>query len=128
MSCLQEKREILPSASNLLDPSVSSTAICYRIGPVEVESALAEHPAVLESAVVSSPDPIRGEVVKAFIVLSPAYVSHDPEALTRELQEHVKTVTAPYKYPRKVAFISELPKTVSGKILRSKLRNQEWGR
>lgn len=100
----------------------------YRIGPVEVESALAEHPAVLESAVVSSPDPIRGEVVKAFIVLSPAYVSHDPEALTRELQEHVKTVTAPYKYPRKVAFISELPKTVSGKILRSKLRNQEWGR
>ncbi|GAB1292608.1 Acyl-coenzyme A synthetase ACSM5, mitochondrial [Apodemus speciosus] len=73
----------------------------YRIGPVEVESALAEHPAVLESAVVSSPDPIRGEVVKAFIVLSPAYASHDPEALTRELQEHVKTVTAPYKYPRK---------------------------
>ncbi|XP_052031056.1 acyl-coenzyme A synthetase ACSM5, mitochondrial [Apodemus sylvaticus] len=100
----------------------------YRIGPVEVESALAEHPAVLESAVVSSPDPIRGEVVKAFIVLSPAYASHDPEALTRELQEHVKTVTAPYKYPRKVAFVSELPKTVSGKIQRSKLRNQEWGR
>ncbi|XP_041522375.1 acyl-coenzyme A synthetase ACSM5, mitochondrial isoform X2 [Microtus oregoni] len=100
----------------------------YRIGPVEVESALAEHPAVLECAVVSSPDPIRGEVVKAFIVLSPAYTSHDPEALTRELQEHVKKVTAPYKYPRKVAFISELPKTVSGKILRSKLRNQEWGR
>ncbi|MEJ1273908.1 acyl-CoA synthetase medium-chain family member 5 [Cricetulus griseus] len=73
----------------------------YRIGPVEVESALAEHPAVLECAVVSSPDPIRGEVVKAFIVLSPAYASHDPEALTRELQEHVKKVTAPYKYPRK---------------------------
>ncbi|XP_005591452.3 acyl-coenzyme A synthetase ACSM5, mitochondrial isoform X1 [Macaca fascicularis] len=73
----------------------------YRIGPVEVESALAEHPAVLESAVVSSPDPIRGEVVKAFIVLTPDYSSHDPEALTRELQEHVKRVTAPYKYPRK---------------------------
>ncbi|XP_005391184.1 PREDICTED: acyl-coenzyme A synthetase ACSM5, mitochondrial isoform X1 [Chinchilla lanigera] len=100
----------------------------YRIGPVEVESALAEHPAVLECAVVSSPDPIRGEVVKAFIVLTPAYSSHDPEALTRELQEHVKKVTAPYKYPRKVAFVSELPKTVSGKIQRSKLRNQEWGR
>lgn len=100
----------------------------YRIGPVEVESALAEHPAVLESAVVSSPDPIRGEVVKAFIVLSPEYSSHDPEALTRELQDHVKRVTAPYKYPRKVAFVSELPKTVSGKIQRSKLRNQEWGR
>ncbi|XP_017705368.1 PREDICTED: acyl-coenzyme A synthetase ACSM5, mitochondrial isoform X3 [Rhinopithecus bieti] len=73
----------------------------YRIGPVEVESALAEHPAVLESAVVSSPDPIRGEVVKAFIVLTPDYSSHDTEALTRELQEHVKRVTAPYKYPRK---------------------------
>ncbi|XP_023080799.1 acyl-coenzyme A synthetase ACSM5, mitochondrial isoform X1 [Piliocolobus tephrosceles] len=73
----------------------------YRIGPVEVESALAEHPAVLESAVVSSPDPIRGEVVKAFIVLTPDYSSHDPEALTRQLQEHVKRVTAPYKYPRK---------------------------
>uniref|UniRef100_G1RP86 medium-chain acyl-CoA ligase n=1 Tax=Nomascus leucogenys TaxID=61853 RepID=G1RP86_NOMLE len=100
----------------------------YRIGPVEVESALAEHPAVLESAVVSSPDPIRGEVVKAFIVLTPAYSSHDPEALVRELQEHVKRVTAPYKYPRKVVFVSELPKTVSGKIQRSKLRSQEWGK
>ncbi|XP_063652394.1 acyl-coenzyme A synthetase ACSM5, mitochondrial-like [Pan troglodytes] len=100
----------------------------YQIGPVEVESALAEHPAVLESAVVSSPDPIRGEVVKAFIVLTPAYSSHDPEALTRELQEHVKRVTAPYKYPRKVAFVSELPKMVSGKIQRSKLRSQEWGK
>ncbi|XP_004586836.2 acyl-coenzyme A synthetase ACSM5, mitochondrial [Ochotona princeps] len=100
----------------------------YRIGPVEVESALAEHPAVLESAVVSSPDPIRGEVVKAFVVLSPEYSSHDPEVLTRELQEHVKRVTAPYKYPRKVAFVSELPKTVSGKIQRAKLRSQEWGK
>ncbi|EAW66824.1 hCG1820937, isoform CRA_a, partial [Homo sapiens] len=68
------------------------------------------------------------EVVKAFIVLTPAYSSHDPEALTRELQEHVKRVTAPYKYPRKVAFVSELPKTVSGKIQRSKLRSQEWGK
>ncbi|KAM9584406.1 acyl-coenzyme A synthetase ACSM5, mitochondrial isoform 2-T4 [Trichechus inunguis] len=100
----------------------------YRIGPVEVESALAEHQAVLESAVVSSPDPIRGEVVKAFVVLSPAYSSCDPEELTRELQEHVKRVTAPYKYPRKVAFVSELPKTVSGKIQRSILRRQEWGK
>ncbi|XP_048188687.1 acyl-coenzyme A synthetase ACSM5, mitochondrial isoform X2 [Perognathus longimembris pacificus] len=100
----------------------------YRIGPVEVESALAEHPAVLESAVVSSPDPIRGEVVKAFVVLTSAYSSQEPEALTRELQEHVKKTTAPYKYPRKVEFISELPKTVSGKIQRSKLRNQEWGK
>uniref|UniRef100_A0A8C5VF49 medium-chain acyl-CoA ligase n=1 Tax=Microcebus murinus TaxID=30608 RepID=A0A8C5VF49_MICMU len=100
----------------------------YRIGPAEVENALAEHPAVLESAVVSSPDPIRGEVVKAFIVLSPAYSSRDPEALTLELQNHVKRVTAPYKYPRKVAFVSELPKTSSGKIQRKILRNQEWGK
>ncbi|KAF0872030.1 ACSM5 synthetase, partial [Crocuta crocuta] len=78
------------------------TSSSYRIGPVEVESALAEHPAVLEAAVVSSPDPIRGEVVKAFIVLSPTYSSQDPEELTHELQKHVKRVTAPYKYPRKV--------------------------
>ncbi|CAD7683603.1 unnamed protein product [Nyctereutes procyonoides] len=99
----------------------------YRIGPVEVENALAEHPAVLEAAVVSSPDPIRGEVVKAFIVLSPAYSSQDPKKLTQELQEHVKMETAPYKYPRKMAFVSELPKTTSGKIQRNILRRQEWG-
>ncbi|CAK7304369.1 Acyl-coenzyme A synthetase ACSM5, mitochondrial [Vulpes lagopus] len=99
----------------------------YRIGPVEVENALAEHPAVLEAAVVSSPDPVRGEVVKAFIVLSPAYSSQDPKKLTQELQEHVKRETAPYKYPRKMAFVSELPKTISGKIQRNILRRQEWG-
>ncbi|XP_041605557.1 acyl-coenzyme A synthetase ACSM5, mitochondrial isoform X3 [Vulpes lagopus] len=99
----------------------------YRIGPVEVENALAEHPAVLEAAVVSSPDPVRGEVVKAFIVLSPAYSSQDPKKLTQELQEHVKRETAPYKYPRKMAFVSELPKTTSGKIQRNILRRQEWG-
>ncbi|KAF3815822.1 hypothetical protein GH733_016224 [Mirounga leonina] len=101
----------------------------YRIGPVEVENALAEHPVVLEAAVVSSPDPVRREVTsgEAFIVLSPAYFSQDPKKLTQELQDHVKRVTAPYKYPRKVAFVSELPKTVSGKIQRNKLRSQEWG-
>ncbi|KAL8175460.1 UNVERIFIED_CONTAM: Acyl-coenzyme A synthetase acsm5, mitochondrial [Gekko kuhli] len=98
----------------------------YRIGPFEVESALIEHPAVAESAVVSSPDPVRGEVVKAFVVLSPAFLSHDPEKLTRELQDHVKRVTAPYKYPRKVEFVQELPKTVAGKIQRNILRIQEW--
>ncbi|XP_033023939.1 acyl-coenzyme A synthetase ACSM3, mitochondrial-like isoform X1 [Lacerta agilis] len=75
----------------------------YRIGPFEVESALIEHPAVAESAVVSSPDSVRGEVVKAFVVLAPDYVSRDPEALIKELQDHVKKVTAPYKYPRKVS-------------------------
>ncbi|KAM3916300.1 acyl-coenzyme A synthetase ACSM3, mitochondrial-like [Leptodactylus fuscus] len=100
----------------------------YRIGPFEIESALLEHPAVAESAVVSSPDPIRGEVVKAFVVLSPPYTAHDQDALTKELQDHVKKVTAPYKYPRKIEFVEQLPKTVSGKIRRNELRNKEWGR
>uniref|UniRef100_A0A8D0GEA1 medium-chain acyl-CoA ligase n=1 Tax=Sphenodon punctatus TaxID=8508 RepID=A0A8D0GEA1_SPHPU len=100
----------------------------YRIGPFEVESALIEHPAVVESAVVSSPDSIRGEVVKAFVVLSPDFTLRDPEKLAAELQEHVKKVTAPYKYPRKVEFVQELPKTVAGKIQRKVLRNKEWGR
>ncbi|XP_069726391.1 acyl-coenzyme A synthetase ACSM3, mitochondrial-like [Phaenicophaeus curvirostris] len=100
----------------------------YRIGPFEVESALIQHPAVLESAVVSSPDPIRGEVVKAFVVLTPAFVSHDQEKLTHELQQHVKKVTAPYKYPRKMEFVQALPKTATGKIQRKALRNKEWGK
>ncbi|XP_034844003.1 acyl-coenzyme A synthetase ACSM3, mitochondrial isoform X2 [Mirounga leonina] len=98
----------------------------YRIGPFEVESALIEHPAVVEAAVVSSPDPIRGEVVKAFIVLTPEYKSHDQEQLKKEIQEHVKKTTAPYKYPRKVEFVQELPKTISGKIKRNELRKKEW--
>ncbi|XP_049645471.1 LOW QUALITY PROTEIN: acyl-coenzyme A synthetase ACSM3, mitochondrial [Suncus etruscus] len=98
----------------------------YRIGPFEVESALLEHPAVAESAVVSSPDPIRGEVVKAFIVLNPNYKSYDQEQLKKEIQEHVKKSTAPYKYPRKVEFIQEMPKTISGKIKRKELKNKEW--
>ncbi len=98
----------------------------YRIGPFEVESALIEHPAVAESAVVSSPDDTRGEVVKAFVVLAPGYTAGDE--LAKELQEHVKEVTAPYKYPRKIDFVDALPKTVSGKIRRVELRNREWGR
>ncbi|XP_053551012.1 acyl-coenzyme A synthetase ACSM3, mitochondrial isoform X4 [Bombina bombina] len=100
----------------------------YRIGPFEIESSLIEHPAVVESAVVSSPDPIRGEVVKAFVVLAASYKDHDPDKLTTELQQHVKTTTAPYKYPRKVEFVEQLPKTVSGKIRRNELRNREWGK
>nr|XP_020655253.1 acyl-coenzyme A synthetase ACSM3, mitochondrial-like [Pogona vitticeps]XP_020655254.1 acyl-coenzyme A synthetase ACSM3, mitochondrial-like [Pogona vitticeps]XP_020655255.1 acyl-coenzyme A synthetase ACSM3, mitochondrial-like [Pogona vitticeps] len=100
----------------------------YRIGPFEVESALIEHPSVVESAVVSSPDPVRGEVVKAFVVLAPDYASHNPEALIKELQDHVKKVTAPYKYPRKVEFVPHLPKTISGKIKRNELRKKEWGK
>jgi acyl-coenzyme A synthetase/AMP-(fatty) acid ligase len=98
----------------------------YRIGPFEVESALIEHPAVAESAVVSSPDETRGEVVKAFVILAPGYAAG--EALAKELQEHVKKVTAPYKYPRKIEFVTALPKTVSGKLRRVDLRNAEWGK
>ncbi|XP_045212457.2 acyl-coenzyme A synthetase ACSM3, mitochondrial-like isoform X2 [Mercenaria mercenaria] len=100
----------------------------YRIGPFEVESALLEHPAVLESAVVSSPDYNRGEVVKAFVTLTEPYKTSDQDQLAKELQEHTKQVTAPYKYPRKIEFVDILPKTVSGKIRRVELRNKEWGR
>ncbi len=95
----------------------------YRIGPFEVESALIEHPAVAESAVVASPDPIRGEIVKAFVILKPDYPSSDELVLS--LQEHVRNTTAPYKYPRAIEFVSELPKTISGKIRRVELRQAE---
>jgi acyl-coenzyme A synthetase/AMP-(fatty) acid ligase len=98
----------------------------YRIGPFEVESALVEHPAVAEAAVVASPDEIRGEVVKAFVILTPG---HQPsEQLVQDLQEHVKRVTAPYKYPREIEFSTELPKTISGKIRRVELRQRERDR
>ena len=92
----------------------------YRIGPFEVESALLEHPAVAESAVVGVPHAERGQIVKAFVVLRPGNEGDD--ALATELQEHVKAITAPYKYPRAIEFVPELPKTVSGKIRRSELR------
>ena len=95
----------------------------YRIGPFEVESALLEHPAVAESAVVASPDEIRTNIVKAFVVLAPGYVAS--EELTQSLQEHVRRVTAPFKYPRAVEYVTELPKTISGKIRRVELRNRE---
>ena len=95
----------------------------YRIGPFEVESALIEHPSVAESAVVGSPDETRGAVVKAFVVLAPGHTASD--ALAVELQNHVKAVTAPYKYPRKIEFLDALPKTVSGKIRRVELRARE---
>ncbi len=103
------------------DDVISSGA--YRIGPFEVESALLEHPAVAESAVVGSPDPDRGNIVKAFVVLRPG---HEPtSALISALQEHCKRVTAPYKYPREIEFVTELPKTRSGKIRRVELRQAE---
>jgi len=95
----------------------------YRIGPFEVESALIEHPSVQEAAVVGSPDVIRGLIVKAFIVLKPGY--SPSESLIKELQNHVKKVTAPYKYPRTIEFVSSLPKTISGKIKRNELREME---
>jgi acyl-coenzyme A synthetase/AMP-(fatty) acid ligase len=98
----------------------------YRIGPFEVESALIEHPAVAESAVVASPDPVRGEIVKAFVILAPDYLPSDELVLS--IQDHVRGVTAPYKYPRAVEFVTELPKTVSGKIRRVELREMELER
>lgn len=95
----------------------------YRIGPFEVESALIEHPSVAESAVVASPDEVRGEVVKAFVILAPGYKG-SPE-LVKELQDFVKNITAPYKYPREIEFVETLPKTISGKIRRIELRELE---
>ncbi len=98
----------------------------YRIGPFEVESALLEHDAVAESAVIGKPHPERGQIVKAFVVLRPG--SESSEELARELQEHCKRVTAPYKYPREIEFVAELPKTRSGKIRRVELRKLEQER
>lgn len=95
----------------------------YRIGPFEVESALLEHPAVLECAITAVPDPDRGQIVKATVVLSKNYTAGD--TLKTELQEHVKKVTAPYKYPRIIEFVSELPKTISGKIRRVEIRETD---
>jgi acetyl-CoA synthetase/medium-chain acyl-CoA synthetase len=94
----------------------------YRIGPFEVESALIEHPAVLESAVVAKPDPVRGEIVKAFVVLRPGFEPSDK--LAKDIQDFVKSLTAPYKYPREIEFSKELPKTISGKIRRIELRQK----
>jgi acyl-coenzyme A synthetase/AMP-(fatty) acid ligase len=95
----------------------------YRIGPFEVESALLAHPAVAEAAAVAAPDEERGAVVRAVVVLSEREREPTP-ALVRELQEHVKRETAPYKYPRIIDFAQELPKTASGKIRRAELRAQ----
>ena len=103
------------------DDVISSGA--YRIGPFEVESALIEHPAVMEAAVVGSPDADRGNIVKAFVVLRPGFDASP--ALVKELQDHCKRVTAPYKYPREIEFVAELPKTRSGKIRRVELRQAE---
>ena len=95
----------------------------YRVGPFEVESALMSHAAVLECAITGVPDPVRGQVVKATIVLTRGYTQS--EELKKELQNHVKTVTAPYKYPRIIEFVDELPKTISGKIRRVEIREKD---
>ncbi|NDV97034.1 acetyl-CoA synthetase [Dysgonomonas sp. 521] len=97
----------------------------YRIGPFEVESALMTHPAVVECAITGVPDEIRGQVVKATIVLAQDYKEKADEHLKHEIQNHVKNVTAPYKYPRIIEFVDELPKTISGKIKRAEIRKQE---
>ena len=98
----------------------------YRIGPLEVESVLLEHPAVQECAVVASPDVERGEVVKAFIVLRSGF--DGSPSLIADLQAHAKAMTAPYKYPRRIEFLAELPKTITGKIRRRALRDLELER
>ena len=96
----------------------------YRIGPFEVESALMTHPAVVECAITGVPDEVRGQVVKATIVLSKEYKSKAGAELIKEIQDHVKRTTAPYKYPRVVEFVDELPKTISGKIKRYEIRKK----
>lgn len=96
----------------------------YRIGPFEVESALMTHPAIVECAVTGVPDEVRGQVVKATVVLAKSYKDHNKEELAKDIQNHVKRVTAPYKYPRIVEFVDELPKTISGKIRRVEIRNK----
>ena len=96
----------------------------YRIGPFEVESALMTHPAVVECAITGVPDEMRGQVVKATIILAQSYKEKAGPELIKELQNHVKRITAPYKYPRVVEFVEELPKTISGKIRRTEIRNK----
>ncbi|WP_319229072.1 AMP-binding protein [Draconibacterium orientale] len=97
----------------------------YRIGPFEVESALMTHPAVVECAITGVPDEIRGQIVKATVVLAPDYKERAGDELVKELQNHVKEVTAPYKYPRQIEFVEELPKTISGKIRRVEIRERD---
>lgn len=94
----------------------------YRIGPFEVESAVMTHPAVVECAITGVPDDMRGQVIKATIILAPEYKDKAGNELTKEIQDHVKQVTAPYKYPRIIEYVNELPKTISGKIRRVEIR------
>ena len=95
----------------------------YRVGPFEVESVLVAHDAVIEAAVTGVPDPVRGQAIKATVVLAPGYEPSDE--LTRQLQNWVKAETAPYKYPRVIEYVGELPKTISGKIKRAEIRQHD---
>ena len=97
----------------------------YRIGPFEVESAVMTHPAVVECAITGVPDDVRGQIIRATVVLGAEYKHLAGEALAKEIQDHVKKVTAPYKYPRVVEFVNELPKTISGKIRRVEIRKKD---
>ena len=133
ISSFSQKLKIFFSARLEIFVDDFDTFYRYRIGPFEVESALISHPAVLESAAVASPDQSRGMVVKAFVVISESVKNElktedDILSLQKEIQEHCKKVTAPYKYPRKIEFVETLPKTVSGKIQRVKLRQLEQER
>lgn len=103
-----------------LDDVIKSSG--YRIGPFEVESAIMTHPAVVECAITGVPDEIRGQIIKATIVLAENYKEKANDKLVKEIQDHVKNVTAPYKYPRIIEFVDELPKTISGKIKRAEIR------
>ena len=96
----------------------------YRIGPFEVESALLSHPSVVECAITGVPDEIRGQIIKATVVLDATYKELEKEVLIKELQDHTKKITAPYKYPRIIEFVDALPKTISGKIKRAEIRKQ----
>ncbi len=96
----------------------------YRVGPFEVESAVMTHPAVVECAITGVPDDIRGQIIKATVVLAAEYKARAGDTLAKEIQEHVKSVTAPYKYPRVIEFVDELPKTISGKIRRVEIREK----
>lgn len=106
------------------DDIISSAG--YRIGPTEVENALIQHEAIVETAVIGKPDMERGEIVKAFVVLKPGYVCD--EVLVRSIQDFVKAITAPYKYPREIEFVESLPKSSAGKLLRRELRSIEQTR
>jgi acetyl-CoA synthetase len=116
----------MPTAASASSAAPTITSSAYRLGPYEVESALVEHPAVIEAAVVGKPDPERTEIVKAFVVLRTDY--QPAPGLTEELQRFVKTRLAAHAYPREIEFIEHLPRTPSGKLQRFILRQQEIDR